>query len=195
MAKYYVSLIKIHQPTGPYYLGGWSLGGIIALEMATELQFQNEIVTRVILIDAINPEKIDKKRKQTEYDPNNENDSLLKEVIGIDMFNLLQKNIELAEIKIYEHTPSKYEGETVLLVAKDEPSLINSYGWEDTVKQLKIVDIPGTHNELFDNKYIQSTAESVEKALDSTLFASVGTIQRKYSLKIREVETMTYEIE
>jgi thioesterase domain-containing protein len=40
------------QPHGPYLLGGWSLGGLVAFEMAQQLQKQGEEVALLTLIDS-----------------------------------------------------------------------------------------------------------------------------------------------
>jgi amino acid adenylation domain-containing protein len=37
MAAEYVAAVRAVQPEGPYHLGGWSLGGVVALEMAQQL--------------------------------------------------------------------------------------------------------------------------------------------------------------
>ena len=42
MARHYVSTLKKKQPHGPYYLGGYCLGGMIAFEMANQLEQQGE---------------------------------------------------------------------------------------------------------------------------------------------------------
>jgi len=53
VAQQYLGLIKRDvQPTGPYLLGGWSMGGVIALNMADILRQQNETVLHVIMIDS-----------------------------------------------------------------------------------------------------------------------------------------------
>ncbi|WP_424097237.1 SDR family NAD(P)-dependent oxidoreductase [Moorena producens] len=51
MASYYIKAIKTVQPHGPYYLGGWSLGVLIAFEMARQLEEIGEVTERLILID------------------------------------------------------------------------------------------------------------------------------------------------
>ena len=57
VARQYISLIKKElQPNGPYLLGGWSFGGMIALKMASLLEAEGESVIRVIMIDSANPE-------------------------------------------------------------------------------------------------------------------------------------------
>jgi amino acid adenylation domain-containing protein/non-ribosomal peptide synthase protein (TIGR01720 family) len=51
LAKTYVAAVRAVQPHGPYLLGGWSLGGVIALEMAQQLQRQGERVDLLAIID------------------------------------------------------------------------------------------------------------------------------------------------
>nr|AAY89053.1 polyketide synthase [Sorangium cellulosum] len=51
MLTHYVACIRSVQPRGPYCIGGYSSGGILALELARELHRQGETVARVILLD------------------------------------------------------------------------------------------------------------------------------------------------
>jgi acetoacetyl-CoA synthetase len=51
MAAYYVDAIREVQPEGPYYLAGYSFGGLVALEMARRLKEQHDDV-ELLLIDA-----------------------------------------------------------------------------------------------------------------------------------------------
>ena len=53
MATHYIREIREIRPTGPYHLGGASLGGSIAFEMARQLRSQGEEVGLVALFDAI----------------------------------------------------------------------------------------------------------------------------------------------
>ncbi|RKH27986.1 non-ribosomal peptide synthetase, partial [Corallococcus sp. CA041A] len=52
MATLYIDAIRTVQPHGPYQLGGWSLGGVIAYEMARRLREAGEAVDLLALIDA-----------------------------------------------------------------------------------------------------------------------------------------------
>ncbi|MBU3062100.1 amino acid adenylation domain-containing protein [Nocardia sp. NEAU-G5] len=51
-AKNYVAQIKSVQPEGPYHLLGWSLGGLIAHEMAVQLQEAGEQVALLAMMDS-----------------------------------------------------------------------------------------------------------------------------------------------
>lgn len=55
MASRYIQAIQTVQPQGPYLLGGWSLGGVIALEMAQQLQQSGHEVALLALIDSWAP--------------------------------------------------------------------------------------------------------------------------------------------
>jgi thioesterase domain-containing protein len=52
MASDRLSAVRAVQPTGPYRLGGFCTGGIIAFEMARQLEAQGEQVETLLLIDA-----------------------------------------------------------------------------------------------------------------------------------------------
>ncbi|HLL45661.1 MAG TPA: amino acid adenylation domain-containing protein, partial [Longimicrobiaceae bacterium] len=52
MARDYLAAIREAQPAGPYRLGGWSMGGVVAHEMARLLEADGEPVERLVLIDA-----------------------------------------------------------------------------------------------------------------------------------------------
>ena len=51
MAKNYLTLIKTKKNHGPYRLGGWSFGGIVAYEIAQQLISLGEEVSHLFLID------------------------------------------------------------------------------------------------------------------------------------------------
>ena len=51
MAAHYIREIRGLQPEGPYYLGGWSMGGRVAFEMARQIQAVGQRVALLALID------------------------------------------------------------------------------------------------------------------------------------------------
>ncbi|HXZ21928.1 MAG TPA: amino acid adenylation domain-containing protein [Pseudolabrys sp.] len=55
MATRYVAAMLRHQPVGPYYLGGFSFGAIVAYEMAVQLLAQGHEVGRLVIIDQRRP--------------------------------------------------------------------------------------------------------------------------------------------
>ncbi|HEU4322707.1 MAG TPA: alpha/beta fold hydrolase, partial [Roseiflexaceae bacterium] len=55
MAADYLDEIRAVQPHGPYALGGYSMGGLIALEIANQLRAKGETVALLALLDTIPP--------------------------------------------------------------------------------------------------------------------------------------------
>jgi amino acid adenylation domain-containing protein len=51
VAARYIELLRAELPDGPYCLGGWSMGGVLAYEMARQLEAQAEHVPLLVLID------------------------------------------------------------------------------------------------------------------------------------------------
>ncbi|HEU5229914.1 MAG TPA: amino acid adenylation domain-containing protein [Ktedonobacteraceae bacterium] len=56
MAARYVSEIRKVQSEGPYLLGGWSFGGILAFEMAQQLRQQGQDISFLAIIDSVVPD-------------------------------------------------------------------------------------------------------------------------------------------
>jgi thioesterase domain-containing protein len=52
MAAYYVAEMRRLQPNGPYFIGGRSLGGVIAYEMACQLRAQNHEIGLLAVLDS-----------------------------------------------------------------------------------------------------------------------------------------------
>ncbi|RAK95298.1 thioesterase domain-containing protein [Aspergillus ibericus CBS 121593] len=55
LAGIYVAEIKRQQATGPYTLGGYSFGGVVAFEAARQLLEEGDIIEQIILIDSATP--------------------------------------------------------------------------------------------------------------------------------------------
>lgn len=52
MAAHYINEIRTVQPEGPYFLTGFSMGGVLAFEMAHQLHAQGQKVAMLALLDA-----------------------------------------------------------------------------------------------------------------------------------------------
>jgi thioesterase domain-containing protein len=63
MAAHYIELMRSVQPQGPYYLGGWCTGGMVAFEMAQQLQAQGHKVALLALLETDFPTSDRKERE------------------------------------------------------------------------------------------------------------------------------------
>lgn len=59
VAMIYLAEIKRRQPAGPYIIGGWSAGGVIAYAVAQALLANNEEVEKLLLLDSPCPVNLD----------------------------------------------------------------------------------------------------------------------------------------
>lgn len=57
MAALYIQEIRKVQPVGPYQIGGWSMGGLIAWEMARQLAEKGDAIRLLALIDTTLPSR------------------------------------------------------------------------------------------------------------------------------------------
>ncbi len=55
IAAYYIQAIQTIQPQGPYLLGGWSFGGIVAFEMAQQLTQAGQHISLLAMLDTPAP--------------------------------------------------------------------------------------------------------------------------------------------
>ena len=63
MASLYVKAIREFKPEDPYQIGGWSFGGVVAYEVAQQLQQQGQEVSLLALLDSYMPILLDRKKK------------------------------------------------------------------------------------------------------------------------------------
>jgi thioesterase domain-containing protein len=95
MAADYIQQMRTVQPAGPYFLGGWSTGGLIALEMAQQLRAQGEKVPLLALLDTHlpspdrKPPHVDPAQRMMEFAQENGLD------LGPDDFRKLPPDVQL----------------------------------------------------------------------------------------------------
>lgn len=163
-AAYYISLIQNVQPEGPYCLGGWSYGGVVAYEMAQQLIDKNYIVDNVVLIDsfyALNPETSPLKT-----------DILLRFMAreAVDAQSQFGKAF-MEEFKhalalLMAYRPQPYSGRVTLIEATQTPdydsplnfeNLVNDWG-EYATGVYNTYPIDAAHDNIFKDKHIDDIA-------------------------------------
>jgi acyl transferase domain-containing protein/thioesterase domain-containing protein/NADP-dependent 3-hydroxy acid dehydrogenase YdfG len=55
MAECYLECLRLVQPHGPYFLGGYSFGGLVILEIARRLKEAGEEILHIVMIDTFPP--------------------------------------------------------------------------------------------------------------------------------------------
>ncbi|WP_424102173.1 non-ribosomal peptide synthase/polyketide synthase [Moorena producens] len=95
MATHYIQELQTVQPHGPYFISGWSLGGMVAFEMAQQLSRKGEQIALVAILDAYPPSIT-----SLEPEPEPEDDAVL-------LVELLKEYLELSLDQLQELEPDE----------------------------------------------------------------------------------------
>ncbi|MCP4699155.1 MAG: AMP-binding protein, partial [Gammaproteobacteria bacterium] len=97
MASHYLRTLREIQPQGPYRLGGWSFGGVVAFEMARQLYEQGQETALLALIDAKIPAE-----QPLDIDTEKLLASLVGNLGGLHACKLHVSSAELRRLDIYK---------------------------------------------------------------------------------------------
>jgi pimeloyl-ACP methyl ester carboxylesterase len=205
-ARDYITQLQKVIPGGPYYLGGFSFGGLVAFEMATQLQKQGFDVPVLILIDCKVP---------MFKEPVIASNSLLK--MSIQFYNyskgiyywgfhlarkiyfeslllfktkLHQKNRNYyimgtyGEISRRYKPKAKYDGNILLFRTNQNRSQFKYLGWDTLSNNVNLVLLEGDHKTIYNNqgsydKISKNIGEWLQKANDN-LKHEIFTQSKKY---------------
>jgi len=176
MATSYIKYIKEIQPKGPYYLGGYSFGGVVAWEIVNQLILKGEEVDCLMLFDswAKTPpefksrEFFDQIMKQynTEYE-----DDL--EIFGP---NHTANSLDLAWSRLQlsmAYKPKKLSCKVVLFKAHDVVDIYKKYHakcnrWSKFVKgPIEVHLVPGYHHNIFSSDNVHTLGGVLKTSLES----------------------------
>lgn len=166
MAAFYLDQVKHIQSEGPYNFSGWSFGGVVALEMAKQLQMQGGLIRNIVLIDSYNLYGKDVILSNDDFCGLMYSNNIIPNSKEWKAFNIeVKNNLKLAKL----YNPGYYDGEVILLKANDiKTSNKIDYaanGWQKIIKKLCIHEIPGNHYNLFEPQYIKNIAKILELSL------------------------------
>lgn len=99
MVTHYMKCIRITQGTGPYVIGGYSFGGVIAYEMAQRFRQQGEEVSKLIIFDTFPPDPEANAVFYSNSDPNN---AFFKLMMGNEFANARKNRAALILLKDLE---------------------------------------------------------------------------------------------
>jgi amino acid adenylation domain-containing protein len=192
MASFYVDEICAHQPSGPYYLAGASMGGNIAFEIARRLMDMGKDVALVALFDTIpmrwqQPLPI---RERIEIHSKHMRDlSVMGKFgylferacarlfsfeaflrTGLPLPSFVRDLNKTTRFAIYNYQPGFYRGKvTLFMAAQREPGdrSLPFLGWDRFVGGgIDVVEVSGTHGTLLSEPYVKAVAEELQKRLN-----------------------------
>ncbi|MBU3187802.1 beta-ketoacyl synthase N-terminal-like domain-containing protein [Clostridium estertheticum] len=99
ISLYYVNIIQSIQPEGPYDLGGFSLGGVLAYEIARILQEMGQAINTIVMLDSLYDTNTDDVATSTkEFILQGINTALFSTTIYKESEELMQKLIHRDEL-------------------------------------------------------------------------------------------------
>lgn len=206
IAAKYIEILKQKQPTGPYNLGGWCYGGMIAYEMACQLKNAGEDVGNLILIDSyILNSDYDRRLTLTNQVENvnreyYETSPLFADFRSRGMLDIIIENSRMVGQNMVDFQPQPYSGRVhffkALNIANGLPTAQHTYFAHITRKlagglekyipnnQLTIYNIPEHHDGMMSDtgrRIISSRIRSIMKMEQMYLNA-----ERIYSEQIKD---------
>ncbi len=205
LATQYIDALLKFQPQEPYYLLGFSFGGVVAYEMAIQLKVMGKKVEHLILLDTANPlstmniqelkkeriikhlkgliksgpvyikERIPWQISRLKYWLSKKYDQLfnkkLFDLSPLIVLDIMKYHNQLQKVYI----PQKYNGKVTLFSAKEGNSPYQDVWGKLTDNTLNVIDIPGTHDGMFEEPNVQILIEALEKLF----FASTELIESR----------------
>ncbi|WP_163996532.1 non-ribosomal peptide synthase/polyketide synthase [Pyxidicoccus caerfyrddinensis] len=170
MAYFYIEAIRTVQPHGPYRLGGWSLGSVIAFEMARALRLRGEEVEVLALIE---PSPTSYARGEPVPDTSAlaglfEADPARLAAVSEEQRQNLERVFTANLCALQAHTLKPQAGALTLLLGADTQGLQGegpTRGWDALVDTVDVVTLPGDHHSLLS----APNHEALARALASVL--------------------------
>jgi amino acid adenylation domain-containing protein len=199
MAKQYLEAIRKVQPEGPYYLGGWSLGGVVAFEMAQMLTREGSEVALLAMFDTTAPGARDETVSEEELKSlmlldlasqtqSDQNESLKVLLERAKLDSVLPVSFDLPDAQrflslyaqhmkaLQKYSPQPWSGRIVLFQACER--LTNqvadaSVGWEPLADEgVESHMIGGDHYSMLRSPHVEFLAERLKTYLECTLQAN-----------------------
>jgi amino acid adenylation domain-containing protein len=210
MAEEAVTTIRGLQPHGPYLLGGHSAGGLVAYETARRLVTGGEEVPLVILIDtpvtrtswqylwaevvlnwpdvrqARGAERLRlwrdlwARRFERFHGPDNPG-----RVASDRVATTIIRSNRRSNLAVKRHRPGDYRGEIAVVRTRQGRTMArgrSDLGWRRVAGgRVSSIEVPGLHNTLFDEPYVQAVASRIDELLDAAdgpVITARGSVER-----------------
>lgn len=170
MASLYVEWTRALSNEGPVVLGGWSFGGVVALEMARQMVKHGSLVQLVLMVDSYNLASYSHLNSKVQEWSHYLDHLSLEE--NADMIATIKAEIQNNTLLAMASQSSSYCGRVILLQAEPDSNnkidLELNNGWDlQYLPKMKIHHLLGRHQELFLPYNITTTASAIMAALNT----------------------------
>jgi thioesterase domain-containing protein len=190
MAGEYVAALRSVQPSGPYSLGGWSIGGVLAFEMAQQLRAAGEQIRLLALIDsgvlycvalltALFPDKdlglfdvmrLDPAERLIEFRrrsaparliPQNADDDLARRIMNLFVANM--RAVMTYPIESYDRPLTLFQAFDPIVKPRFQPGR----EWASRCTNLDVIAVPGSHLTMIHEPHVAVLADELRRCLDN----------------------------
>jgi amino acid adenylation domain-containing protein len=178
------------QPSGPYALGGFSLGGTLAFEIASQLRSSGHEISLLVLVDPPNPSYLGPRNPLT---PKLSNPGYLlrrakrlglrvslryfRDFLKIRYTRLFRAGANAPELRVAHelieaagarYHAQEYTGKSLLLMATEHPPDVDFLaGWKQVFTgDLEVLHVNGHHRDLMVEPTVQSVADVIVSHLN-----------------------------
>jgi len=196
LAASYVKTVRRLQPRGPYRLAGFSIGGVIAFEVASQLRAMGEQVEMLALLDCAAPG----------FGLAHVVRWLQKRVLrlrqhGLGYLRRIRTELSAASSAkasaeggsgsasvypeyarvIRRYQAGRWEGPLLFLQSADDPIQEPGYGWMTHAPGLIVERIPGEHMDMVYGPAARLVAERLQHQFDKVCGRSPASTELRYS--------------
>jgi thioesterase domain-containing protein len=184
VARHLVDGMRSHPANGAYHLGGWCIAGILAYEVAVQLEALGEEVALVALLGAPNPRhyaaipRHERVKSKLQYHWN--------QMTCLDAAGASRYLVERARHQVQKHKPVQFRdfnrileelalryepkplhARVALFQGQDRPSMFDyAPGWREVVKgEFLAYDVPGNHSTSLEEPHVAVLAGKLRDCL------------------------------
>jgi thioesterase domain-containing protein/acyl carrier protein len=195
-AACYLASVRQVQPHGPYFLAGWSSGGLIAFEMAHQLRAAGEVVGLLFLLDTFvfPPRELPRgeddetdglvaqgwllpeeralapearlARALARWREKNPEGAVALDVEGLRRLFAVYRRNQRAAVS---YVPRPYAGPVALFRCTLEEDADAAATWEGLLQDGEILDVAAVHSELLSEPHVRELAARLRRLLDEPL--------------------------
>lgn len=187
IAAKYIEIMKQYQQSGPYVLGGWCYGGVVAHEMACQLQNDGEEVEHLIMFDAhcLDDEKSRKLAAPMQAGVDRryfETCPLFKDLREAGMIEVVIENSRQVVEDLNNHKPKDFHGRVTYFKPTETPAAASgevlkywtemmhhragNYEKHVDEDKLEIVTVPGEHDTMMNDDALDIIVPKIYEVLN-----------------------------
>lgn len=183
LAAQYIQHIQTVQPKGPYSLLGWSFGGVVAHEMAYQLEQTGYEVAHLILLDS---RVSDSHENQVHYSNEELKQDFLNDLksmqqledwqgsVYLDTENEANQNNHFYRLflsnyqAMIEHVPKRFGGKMIWFGAQEEEQMLDSVDWKHYAEDVHTVILEADHYSIMNSQHVKTILSYINPDIAET---------------------------